>query len=88
MTEKMYKVSGMNRLHFIVSALSLTMIEQTLSEGDHIEECDPAYAFGVRFGSQPIYEVTADADGKITERRTDRNKVKLTFGVTEGRNFY
>lgn len=88
MTEKIYIVSGMNRLYFIVSALPLTIIAQTLSKRDHIEKCDPAYAFGVRYGSQPIYEVTADADGRITERRADRSEVKARFGVTEGRNFY
>lgn len=91
--EKMYIVTGAYSLYFIFSDMSIEEIKGCIKDGENVKECDPAYAFGVRYGYQPIYTTYKGTDKLsglpfVALAVVDKRELKQTLGITTGKNFW
>lgn len=89
----MYFISGQNSAYFFWSCWPEAELRKILKDGETLTKCDPAYAFGVRYGCQPIYDPYTYTDAvtgleRVAFATLDRKELKADLGITEGRNFW
>lgn len=90
--KKMYIVNGVNTCYFYYTDWDAEKLRGIIRDGETVTECAAAYAFGVRYGCQPIYEpyTYTDAHGieRTAEMTHDRRELRAQLGITDGRNFW